>query len=160
MGQFAQTVQNYLCESLAEHYPSGTWESEFNISGTPVDVGGRNVDRLYLVELEWRRADPADNAAKVLRHLQSGHVEAKQIVFFQIFTNYYQLSRGGVSSKQKNSEFVGEISAQTFEKLSYSSVDFDMDPPKRGEKWPDTWKKAADKTVTAICNELEQKSSQ
>ena len=159
MGEFAQTVQNYLCESLAEHYPTATWESEFSISGTPVDIGGRNVDHLYLVELEWRRADPADNSAKIFRHLHSDRVEAEQIVFFQIFTDYYELSRGGVSSKRKNSEFVGEIAAQTFEKLSYSPVDLDVDPPKRGEKWPDTWKKAADKTVTTLCNEIEQKST-
>lgn len=159
MGEFAQTVQNHLCESLAEHYPTGTWESEFSISGTPVDIGGENVDQLYLVELEWRRADPADNAAKIFRHLQSDHVEAEQIVFFQIFTDYYELSRGGVSSKRKNAEFVGEIAAQTFDKLSYSPIDFDMDPPKRGEKWPDRWKEAADKTVTTLCNEIEQKST-
>lgn len=158
MGKFAKAVQNHLCESLAEHYPMGSWKSEFNINGTPVDIGGTKVDQLYLIELEWRRADPADNAAKIFRHLQGDHVKAEQVVFFQIFTGYYDLSRGGVSSKRKNAELVGEMAAQTFEKLSYSSVDFDMDPPKRGVDWPDTWKEVADKTATTLCDEIEQKN--
>ena len=159
MGKFAKTVQNHLCDSLAEYYPTGSWNPEFSINGTPVDIGGREANRLYLIELEWRRADPADNAAKIFRHLQADHVEAEQVIFFQVFTDYYELSRGGVSSKRKNAEFVGEVAAQTFEKLSYFSVDFDMDPPKRGEKWPDTWKEAADETATTICNEIDLKNT-
>ncbi|QCJ47255.1 hypothetical protein [Haloprofundus sp. MHR1] len=159
MGKFAKSVQNYICESLTEHYPTGSWEPEFSISGTPVDIGGKKVDHLYLVELEWRRADPADNAAKIFRHLQADRVEAEQVTFFQIFTDYYKLSHGGVSSKRKNAEFVGEIAAQTFGKLSYCAVDFYMNPPKRGEKWPDTWKEATDKTVTTLCNEIELKNT-
>lgn len=159
MGKFANAVQNHLCESLAEYYPTGSWESEFSISGTPVDICGRKVNHLYLVELEWRRADPADNAAKIFRHLQADHIEAEQVIFFQIFTDYYELSRGDVSSKRKNAEFVGEIAAQSSEKLLYSSVDFDIDPPKRGENWPDTWKDAADKTATTLYNEIELKNN-
>jgi hypothetical protein len=159
MGEFAKTVQNHLRESLAEEYPTGHWESEFSISGTPVDIGGRKNNHLYLIELEWRRADPADNVAKIFRHLQTGNVEAKQITLFQVFTDYYELSRGGVSSKRKNAEFVGEVAAQTFEELSYSPIDFDMDPPKRGEKWPDTWKEAADKAVTTLHNEIEMENT-
>ena len=30
---------------------------------------GSNNNQLYLIELEWRRADPADNAAELFRHL-------------------------------------------------------------------------------------------
>jgi hypothetical protein len=154
MGKFANSVRDYICDSLAVHYPTGRWAPEFNISGTPVDVAGRNADYLYLVELEWRRADPADNTIKIFRHLQEVGVDATHVILFQIFTDYYNLSRGGVSSKRQNAEFVGELAAHTFEKLSYSAIDFEMDPPKRGEPWPDTWKEVADSTVTALCEEM------
>lgn len=130
--------------------------SEFTIGGTPVDIGGRRDDHLYLIELEWRRADPADNAAKIFRHLQTETVEAEQVIFFQIFTDYYKLSRGGVSAKRKNAEFVGDIAAQTFEHLSYSAVEFDIDPPKQGAEWPDTWRDTADETVNRLCDPIEQ----
>lgn len=159
MGKFAKAVQNHLCESLIKYYPTGSWEPEFNIGGTPVDIGGMKDNHLYLIELEWRRADPADNAAKIFRHLQADNVGTDQITFFQIFTHYYKLSSGGVSSKRKNAEFVGEVAAQTFEKLSYSSVDFDMDPPKRGEEWPDTWKEPADETVTTLCEKMDMNNN-
>lgn len=155
MGKFAKTVQNYICSSLDKHYSTGRWDTEFRISGTPVDISGRINDHLYLVELEWRRADPADNAAKIFRHLDTDNVEAEQITVFQIFTNYYELSRGGVSSKRKNAEFVGEIAARTLEKLSYAPINFHLDPPKRGQEWPDTWKATADNTIATLCDEIE-----
>ena len=159
MGEFAKAVQNYICELLAEQYPEGNWQTEFNIGGTSVDIGGSNEDYQYIIELEWKRADPANNTAKIFRHLQDEQLEAECIVFFQIFTDYYGLSHGGISSKRKNAEFVGKIAAQTFEKLSYSIVAFDMDPPKRGESWPDTWKESANETANILCNEIELKNS-
>lgn len=157
MGKFAKAVQNYLRDSLAERYSSGDWATEYRISGTPVDIGGRIDTHLAVIELEWRRADPADNTAKIFRHLSTDDIEAEQVTVFQIFTDYYELSRGGVSSKRKNAEFVGKVADQTFDRLSYFPVDFDIDPPKQGEEWPDTWKAAADKTVTILTDELERK---
>jgi|GEM_PF-417577 hypothetical protein len=65
MGAFATTVQEYLCESLATAVPAVGWETEYRIAGTPVDVAGVGDSQWYLIELEWRRADPADNAAKL-----------------------------------------------------------------------------------------------
>jgi hypothetical protein len=159
MGEFAETVQDYICEALSESYHTGIWETEFTINGTPVDIGGSYDNHLYLFELEWRRADPSDNAAKIFRHLQTDEIANEHITLFHIFTDYYELSRGGVSSKRENAEFIGETAAQAHEKLSYYPIDFDMDPPKRGEEWPDIWKETADRTVAALCNKIEMKNS-
>lgn len=154
MGKFATAVQHYICEALSEIYQTGTWETEYDINGTPVDIGGNKDNHLYLFELEWRRADPSDNAAKLFRYLKADELTAEQVTLFHIFTNYYELSRGGVSSKRKNAEFIGEIAAQAHESLSYYPVDFDMDPPKRGEEWPEIWREVADKTVNDLRKQI------
>jgi hypothetical protein len=159
MGEFAKTVQNHLCDSLAEQYPTIRWSTEYSINGTPVDIGGRNDNHVYLIELEWRRADPADNAAKIFRYIDADEDDIKQITVFQIFTNYYELSSGGISSKRKNAEFVGRMAAQAFDQLSYSPIGFDLAPPKRGENWPNTWKAIADKTVTKLSGEITAKTT-
>jgi len=154
MGEFATAVQEHLCSSLNKEYTNQTWETEYKIAGTPVDIAGSNNNQLYLIELEWRRADPADNAAKLFRHFDAGEIEAEQVTVFHIFTQYYELSRGGPSSKRKNAEFVGQMAAETFDRLSYSPIEFDLDPPKRGMEWPKDWKKAADEAIDSLCNEI------
>lgn len=155
MGKFATTVQEYICAVLSEQYPDTDWKTEYRIDGTPVDIGGKNDDQLYLIELEWRRADPADNAAKIFRHLSTDEIKAEEIAVFQIFTEYYELNRGGVSTKRKNSEFVGNVAAQTFDKLSYTPVDFDIAPPKQSMEWPETWEKSADKMISTIHDKID-----
>ncbi|MCL9817787.1 hypothetical protein [Natronocalculus amylovorans] len=156
MGRFATTVQEYFCDFLSENYTNQVWETEYKISGTPVDLAGIGNNQLYLIELEWRRADPADNAAKLFRHFNTGNIDAKYVTVFHIFTKYYKTSRGDYSSKRKNAEFVGEMAAKTFNRLSYRSIEFPFDPPKRGEEWPVHWKEAADEALTSVCNEIEQ----
>lgn len=52
MGEFATAVQTYFCDSIADAYPSMTWDTEYVIGGTPVDIVGRNSGQLFLVELE------------------------------------------------------------------------------------------------------------
>jgi len=91
MGEFANTVQEYLREELSNHWSTLSWEIEYQIAGTPVDVGGQGSEKLVLLELEWRRADPADNAAKLFRHLDTGSIEAETIEVFHVFTNYSAL---------------------------------------------------------------------
>jgi len=150
MGAFATTVQAYLRESLAAVAPAVDWETEYPIAGTPVDVAGVGDTHLYLLELEWRRADPADNAAKLFRHLDSGEITAEAVTVFHLFTNYYDLARGGVSSKRENAEFVGEMAAASVDRLSYSPVDLDIDPPKRGGEWPETWQASVDDAIAAL----------
>lgn len=70
-----------------------------------------------------------------------------------MFTAYYDLDSGGVSSKRKNAEFVGRTAAERFEHLTYRAVDFDLDPPKRGGEWPTGWESVADETATAIARQ-------
>jgi hypothetical protein len=154
VGEFATTVQTYLRARLAERCPSAVWTTEHRIAGTPVDIAGEDGTQRYLVELEWRRADPADNTAKLFRHLHTGGLDAERVAVFQLFTGYYDLQSGGVSAKRKNAEFVGNIAAQTVDRLSYTPVEFDLDPPKRGGAWPDDWETAADAVVARLHEEI------
>jgi len=171
VGEFADAVQERLRERLAERRPSLDWQTEYRVGPTPVDVagvgdlggGGGNAasestvgETLALVELEWRRADPADNSAKLFRHLADGALdEHDRIVVCQVFTGYYDLARGGVSSKRENAEFVGRVAADAFDRVSYSPVDFDLDPPKRGGEWPDDWRDRADDCARRIDGRLD-----
>lgn len=150
MGKLASTVQEYICDSLAVEGPDRKWETEYMIAGTPVDIAGKYDQALCLFELEWRRADPADNAAKIFRHLSEGKIESKQILVFQMFTSYYDLASGGVSTKRKNAEFVGDTASKTYEHLFYTPVELDIDPPKRGGELSDRWQTEASKTVTTL----------
>jgi len=150
MGEFATDVQEHLCDRLASERPDWDWRTEYRIEGTPVDVAGRGDRELVVVELEWRRADPADNTAKLFRHLDAGEVAADQVTIFQVFTDYYELARGDVSSKRKNAEFVGEVAARATDGLSYHPIEFELEPPKRGGSRPADWEAIADGTVESL----------
>ncbi|WP_435116427.1 hypothetical protein [Halolamina sp. C58] len=154
MGSFADDVGAYLRRELSARRPAVPWETEYAVGGTPVDLGGAAGDRLVLVELEWRRADPADNTAKLCRHVAEGSIDADAVVVFQPFTRYYDLADGGVSSKRKNAEFVGRTAADLFDHVTYHPLDFDVAPPKRGGDRPDGWRDAADAIAAAICDRL------
>jgi hypothetical protein len=155
MGEFATTVQTHLMEVLSGECPSLDWETEYRIEGTPVDVAGAGENTLYLVELEWRRADPADNTAKLFRHLEDGSIDHSHVRVFQVFTRYYDLASGDYSSKRKNAEFVGRAAASVSERLSYDPVDLEFDPPKRGGDWPDDWEDATDQVVKSIVSRVQ-----
>ncbi|WP_053947701.1 hypothetical protein [Halolamina sediminis] len=159
MGSFADDVGAYLRRELSARRPTVPWETEYRIGGTPVDLGGRTGERLVLVELEWRRADPADNTAKLCRHVAEGSIEADTVVVFQLFTRYYDLASGGVSSKRKNAEFVGRTVADVSDHVTYYPLDFDVAPPKRGGDRPDGWRDAANAIATAICDRLDGSSA-
>jgi hypothetical protein len=152
VGEFARRVQTRISDALAAARPAYKWTVEYRIAGTPVDVAGMAAsdgDTLALVELEWRRADPADNAAKLFRHLVDGRFDADRVVVAQVFTGYYNLASGGVSSKRENAEFVGRVAADAADRLSYHPVDLPLDPPKRGGDLPDGWDRA-DETAERI----------
>lgn len=153
VGAFADDVNAHLRDALAAAV-GGTWETEHRVAGTPVDVAGTLDGRLVLVELEWRRADPADNTAKLFRHLSEGTIDADRVTVCQVFTAYYDLTSDGVSSKRENAEFVGRVAARTFARLSYHPVEFPLDPPKRGAERPDGWRKVADETAGEIVDRL------
>lgn len=155
VGAFAEAVQERLAETLAERLPTFEWATEHYVEGTPVDVAGTTDDRLVVVELEWRRADPADNTAKLFRHLAAGALDDyDEVRVFQVFTAYYDLASGGVDTKRRNAEFVGRTAAERFERVTYRAVDFDLDPPKRGTEWPEGWRAVADETATAIASRI------
>ena len=151
MGAFATAVQSYLRQELTSQCPALGWETEYRIDGTPVDVAGKNEHTLALVELEWRRADPADNTAKLFRHLESGSIDHQQVRIFQVFTRYYDLASGGHSSKRKNAEFVGYVATDVSDRFEYDAIDLAVDPPKRGGEWPEGWHTEVDAVVERIC---------
>lgn len=159
MGENAERAQTYLAEGLSERVPEVDWETEYGVGGTPVDVGGRTEDGLVLVELEWRRADPADNAAKLFRHASASasdtrEVEREDVRVYQVFTRYYELARGGVSSKRKNAEFVGEVAAESLDGFEYAALTLDIVPPKRGGALPDGWRDEVRAVVEAIATRV------
>ena len=155
MGAFATTVQEFIRDEMSIKHPSAEWETEYNIAGTPIDIAGRDAGSLYLIELEWRRADPADNAAKLFRHLHTEDIESENVVVFQIFTNYYDLSRGGVSTKRKNAEFIGNLAAETLSEVTYEPVEFELEPPKRGGERPQSWEDIATEVVHTLSKQIE-----
>ena len=154
MGELATRFQSYLRDQLSESYSSLDWKTEHRIAGTPVDIAGVGDETLLLIELEWRRADPADNSAKLFRHLSTGQIDQNHVTVVQIFTGYYDLATGGVSSKRKNAEFIGHIAEDAINSLSYYSVDFDPEPPKRGNDWKKDWKASAEKTLSEVSNRV------
>lgn len=154
MGEFAEAVQSHLCTALDENFGSIDWKTEYEIGGTPVDIGGDNGKGLCLIELEWRRADPADNGAKLFRHLDQGTIEAQRVVAFQVFSEHYDLKRGGVSSKRMNAEFVGKMAAESFSHLSYIPIELPLDPPKQSEDWQSNWKVSCSPVIAEICEVL------
>ncbi|WP_435145090.1 hypothetical protein [Halobaculum sp. P14] len=166
MGDAAVRVQTRIRERLADARPAVDWRTEYDVGGTPVDVAGVHGDgnrggdgdedeggdsSLVLVELEWRRADPANNTVKLFRNLADGDLGGGDDVrIVQVFTRYYDLQRGGVSTKRRNATFVGDRVARTFPAVTYDAVTLDVDPPKRGGALPDGWRAAVDRVVDAI----------
>jgi hypothetical protein len=122
MGEHASQVQARLRDRLAAARLDLDWRTEYDLDGTRVDVAGVSESTLVLVELVWRRADPVDNTATRFRHLATRRGDGsesesetvlagssdRRVVVVQPFIDHYDLVRGGVSSKRKNAEFVGD----------------------------------------------------
>lgn len=150
MGRLADEVRDRIRDRLAERLPEFEWTVERDVGGTPVDVAGFTTGRLVAVELEWRRADPADNTAKLFRHLAEGAIEAGRVDVFQVFTAYYDLQSGGVNSKRANAEFVGRSAANALDGFEYRTVDLDVEPPRGGGEFREDWEAALDETADLI----------
>lgn len=146
----ATRVQRRLRETLIDCHPQFAWTTEYRVESTLVDVGGETAEKLVLVELEWRRADPADNTAKLFRHLASETLDTESIHVRQLFTTYYDLASGGVSSKRRNAEFVGERIAAAFDHVDYAGVTLPLNPPKRGGELPDDWDRTVEETASSL----------
>lgn len=149
MGTFADAAAERLRDDLAARLDSHAWTTERYVGRTPVDVAG-DGDPLILVELEWRRADPANNTVTLFRHLADGAFDDRTVRLVQLFTRYYDLQPGGVSSKRENAAFVGERVATTVDGVSYAPLTLDVDPPKRGGDRPDGWEAAVERAADRI----------
>lgn len=161
MGEHASLVQSRLRDRLADSRGGFDWQTEYDLGGTPVDVAGIAPHALVLVELEWRRADPVDNTATLFRHLTEGVLadpttddSDDRVVVVQLFTDYYDLVRGGVSSKRQNAEFVGGRIAASFPNVSYHGLSLPLSPPKRGGSLPDDWHASVDDAAGQITDVL------
>jgi hypothetical protein len=152
VGSHADRVTAELAAALAERRPDFTWTTEHYVGRTPVDVAGEGNGRVF-VEIEWRRADPANNTVKLFRHLSDSGVDGPVSVV-QLFTRYYDLQSGGVSSKRANAEFVGERIASTFDHVSYEAAILDIDPPKRGGTLTEGWQKEVEEAADELVEEL------
>ncbi|WP_158058472.1 hypothetical protein [Halorussus halophilus] len=151
MGEFADDVRDKLRDDLRERRPSLDWETEHRVRRTPVDVVGENDERFVAVELEWRRADPANNTAKLFYYVSEGELEGyDEILVCQVFTGYYDLASGGVSSKREVAEFVGKTAADAFDHVEFHPVTFPLEPPKRGGERPENWQSLVGETADEI----------
>jgi hypothetical protein len=156
MGEFADDVRDRLRDALAERQPSLDWETEHYLRRTPVDVTATSEDddRFVAVELEWRRADPANNTAKLFYYAEDGAIEQDEIVVCQLFSGYYDLDSGGVSSKREVAEFVGETAAESVEGVSFHPLRLAVDPPKKGGNKPEGWQVKTDEAAEKIASLL------
>jgi hypothetical protein len=164
VGEFARTLQTTVRDDLASRTTGFEWVEEYDVGGTPVDVAGVSAERdgdsvtddeaanvLVAVELEVRRADPANNTVTLLRALENGALDRfDRVVVCQVFTAYYDLVNGGVSTKRENATFVGRLAADAYEGVVYHAVDLPVDPPKAGSEPPEGWEAAVEAAVGAV----------
>ncbi|WP_323677516.1 hypothetical protein [Halorubellus sp. PRR65] len=179
MGEFARTLQTALCDALGARTSGFEWHEEYDVGGTPVDVAGVStgsdadpergdgdsasgdgpVTMLVGVELEVRRADPANNTVKLLRNLEAGVLDRfDRVVVCQVFSAYYDLVNGGVSTKRENATFVGRLAADAHESVTYHAVDLPVNPPKRGSDPPEGWEAGVADAVDAVRAALDDDS--
>ncbi|SHG44282.1 hypothetical protein [Halobaculum gomorrense] len=155
MGKAAKRVQRHLRERLACVLPRYEWHEEHVVGDTPVDVAGVG-DALVLVELEWRRADPANNTVKLFREFVETDLASSfdSVHVVQLFSRYYDLAAGGVSTKRRNAVFVGGRVAETVPAATFTAVTLGIDPPKRGGDLPEGWRESAEDAADRIDREV------
>lgn len=145
MGEFADRVAKRLRSELNAR-TDREWVTEHRVGRTPVDVAAPGAPAV-LVELEFRRADPANNPVKLARHAAEGTLG--ECVLIQVFSGYYD-TENGVSSKRENAEFVGELASESLDGFSYRALDMGFTPPKRGDDPPENW----EATIEALADEI------
>ncbi|WP_232686976.1 hypothetical protein [Halobacterium zhouii] len=155
MGEFTDDVHAALRDALASHDTARDWRTEWYADRTPVDVAGVPGDDspLVFVEVEMRRADPANNPVKLARHAADGEFDAP-VLLVQVFSGYYDLDSGGVSSKRENATFVGCLAEESVDGFDYHAVDLRFTPPKRGRREPENWRDAVEDVAGEIAELL------
>lgn len=78
---------------------------------------------------------------KLVRHAADGEFDAP-VVLVQVFSGYYDVSGGDVSSNRENAEFVGSLAEESVEGFDYHAVDLEFTPPVRGSDAPANWRGA------------------
>lgn len=177
MGDAADRVRDRLRDGLAERLPGYDWATEERLGRTPVDVVGVAANPattvgppIVLVELEWRRADPANNPVKLFRHAAEGrlgelgddgpadgdgptddHDHAADALCVQLFTDYYRTTDGD-SSKRENAEFAGRRLSRVVDGLEYEGASLPLAPPKRGGELPSDWREQVDDAVARVAS--------
>ena len=139
VANFTGDVHATIRDALAVRCPGREWSTERYVRGTPVDVVGERPDAggpLVFVEVEMRRADPANNPVKLARYAADGGLDAP-VLLAQAFSGYYDLDAGGVSSKRENAEFVGRLAEESVAGFDYHALDLWFTPPVRGDDPPD-----------------------
>jgi hypothetical protein len=155
VGEFADDLHAPVRNALAGRDQTREWRTEWYAGRTPVDVAGipdgseSDDTPLFLVEVEVRRADPANNAVKLARHASDGAFE-RPVRLVHVFTDYYALDAGGVSSKRENAEFVGRLAADALDGFAYEAVTLPVSPPKRGDDPPAGWRDAVETVADRI----------
>ncbi|GAA0264944.1 hypothetical protein [Halobacterium noricense] len=152
MGEFTDAVHARLRAALAARDPDREWTTEWYVRRTPVDVAGvpdSAAAPLVLVEVEMRRADPANNPVKLARHAADGALD-RPVVLVHLFSDYYALTDGGHSSKRENAEFVGGLAADALDGFDYHAVDLALAPPVRGDDPPGDWRDAVERAADRI----------
>ncbi|MGB9986847.1 hypothetical protein [Salarchaeum japonicum] len=142
MAAFTDAVHDALRDALAERLPGFEWTTEERVRRTSVDVTGERADRRVFVEVEMRRADPANNPVKLARYADAGDFDCP-VFLVQAFSDYYELDSGGVSSKRKNAMFVGRLADDHISGFSYRALDLSLTPPKHGD-YAEDWRPAVD----------------
>jgi hypothetical protein len=159
VGEFARTVQTAIRDGLAATTEWFEWHEEYAVGSTPVDVvgvprgasAGASERVLVAVELEVRRADPANNTVTLLRALDAGGLDwYDRVVVCQVFSAYYDLVSGGVSTKRENAAFVGRLAERADDRVAFHAIDFPVDPPKRGDDPPADWTHGVDAVVEDV----------
>jgi len=152
VADFTDRVHAHLRDALAARYPARSWETEWYARRTPVDVAGVPTDAaapLVLVEVEMRRADPANNPVKLARYAHEGDFD-RDVRLVHLFSDYYALDSGGVSSKRQNAEFVGTLASDHLDGFAYDAFTLGVAPPKHGATPDGAWRTAVDEAAAAI----------
>ncbi|MGB9964289.1 hypothetical protein [Halobacterium sp. CBA1126] len=156
MGEFTDAVHAHLRDALAARAPDREWTTEWYVRRTPVDVAGvpdADAAPLALVEVEMRRADPANNPVKLARHVDGGAVD-RPVVLVQLFSDYYALEDDAHSSKRENAEFVGTLAADAVDGFDYRAVDLSVAPPVRGDDPPEGWREGVERAADRVTDAL------
>jgi len=112
------------------------WESQIspNFWHGRFDLFGQYENNIYIIELEFKREDPAINVIKVYRAVDEKLqiLDKTKVYFIHIFSDFFNFNK----EKRINAEFVGKKMSKEFSYLEYISIDFNVAPPVRGDSFP------------------------